>query len=61
MSKRELIDWGTGKRYARRDQRGKFQESVHVSGSLSAEPVVTPGTTQSSARAIRATTNAEVR
>jgi hypothetical protein len=28
MSKRELIDTGTDKRYVRRDEEGKFKESV---------------------------------
>jgi hypothetical protein len=38
MSKRELIDTGTDKRYVRRDKDGKFKESVDVSRSLSAPP-----------------------
>ena len=37
MSKRELIDTGTDKRYVRRDEDGKFKESVDVGRSLSAE------------------------
>lgn len=41
MSKRELIDTGTDKRYVRRDEdgkfKGKFKESVDVSRSLSAD------------------------
>lgn len=37
MSKRELIDNGTDKRYVRRDEDGKFKESVDVSRSLSAD------------------------
>jgi hypothetical protein len=37
MSKRELIDTGTDKRYVRRDKEGKFKESVEVSRSLSAD------------------------
>jgi hypothetical protein len=37
MSKRELIDTGTDKRYVRRDNEGKFKESVDVSRSLSAD------------------------
>jgi hypothetical protein len=37
MSKRELIDTGTDKRYVRRDQNGRFKESVDVSRSLSAD------------------------
>lgn len=37
MSKRELIDTGTDKRYVRRDEEGKFKESVDVSRSLSAD------------------------
>jgi hypothetical protein len=37
MTKRELIDTGTDKRYVRRDDAGKFKESVDVSRSLSAD------------------------
>lgn len=37
MTKRELIDTGTDKRYVRRDEDGKFKESVDVSRSLSAD------------------------
>jgi hypothetical protein len=37
MSKRELIDIGTDKRYARRDEDGTFKENVDVSRSLSAD------------------------
>jgi hypothetical protein len=37
MSKRELIDTGTDKRYVRRDGQGRFKESVDVSRSLSAD------------------------
>jgi hypothetical protein len=33
-SKRELIDTGTDKRYVRRDEEGKFKESVDVGRSL---------------------------
>ena len=33
MSKRELIATGTDKRYVRRDEDGKFMESVDVSRS----------------------------
>ena len=36
-SKRGLIDTGTDKRYVRRDEAGKFKESVDVSRSLSAD------------------------
>jgi hypothetical protein len=35
MSKRELIDTGTDKRYVRRDEEGKFRESDDVGRSLS--------------------------
>lgn len=35
MSKRELIDTGTDKRYVRRDDTGLFKESVDVGRSLS--------------------------
>jgi hypothetical protein len=37
MTKRELIDTGTDKRYVRRDEDGTFKESVDVSRSLSAD------------------------
>ncbi|MBX5227373.1 hypothetical protein HJC06_13160 [Rhizobium sp. NLR9b] len=37
MSKRELIDTGPDKRYVRRDDQGRFTESVEVSRSLSAD------------------------
>ena len=33
MSKRELIDTGTDKRYVRRDENGRFKESVDVGRS----------------------------
>ena len=32
---RELIDTGTDKRYVRRDEEGRFKESVDVGRSLS--------------------------
>lgn len=35
MTKRELIDTGTDKRYVRRDEKGQFKESVDVGKSLS--------------------------
>lgn len=47
--KRELIDTGTDKRYARRDEKGQFTESDDVGRSLSkdvrtkAKTVVKPG------------------
>lgn len=34
-NERELIDTGTDKRYVRRDDEGRFKESVDVSRSLS--------------------------
>jgi hypothetical protein len=37
MSKRELIDTGTDKRYVRRDEEGKFKGSTDVGRSLSAD------------------------
>ena len=37
MSKRELIDTGTDKRYVRRNKKGQFKESVGVGRSLSAD------------------------
>ena len=36
-SKRELIDTGTDKRYVRRDDEGRFKESVDVGRSLAAD------------------------
>lgn len=37
MTKREMIDTGNGKRYVRRNDKGKFKESVDVSRSLSTD------------------------
>lgn len=37
MSKRELIDTGTDKRFVRRDDEGQFKESVDVGKSLAAD------------------------
>lgn len=37
MSKRELIDTGTDKRYVRRDEDGRFKQNVDVGRSLSAD------------------------
>jgi hypothetical protein len=37
MSKRELIDTGTDKRYVRRDTKGRFKESVDISRARSAD------------------------
>jgi hypothetical protein len=34
MSKRELIDTGTDKRFVRRDEQGRFDESDDVGRSL---------------------------
>jgi hypothetical protein len=34
MSKRELIDTGSDKRYVRRDEKGRFTSSADVSKSL---------------------------
>ncbi len=34
MTKRELIDTGTDKRYVRRDKKGQFKESDDVGKSL---------------------------
>ena len=36
-STRELIDTGTDKRYVRRDDQGRFKESVDVGKSLAAD------------------------
>lgn len=37
MSKRELIDTGTDKRYVRRDEEGRFDEVVDVGKSSAAD------------------------
>jgi hypothetical protein len=37
MTKRELIDTGTDKRYVRRDKQGRFKVSTDVGRSLSAD------------------------
>lgn len=37
MTKREMIDTGSDKRYVRRDEQGQFKESVDVGRSLSAD------------------------
>jgi len=37
MSKRELIDTGSDKRFVRRDDEGRFKESVDVGRSLAAD------------------------
>ncbi len=37
MSKRELIDTGSDKRYVRRDENGRFKESADVGKSLAAD------------------------
>lgn len=37
MSKRELIDTGTDKRYVRRDEDGQFKESDDVGRSSAAD------------------------
>jgi hypothetical protein len=37
MTKRELIDTGTDKRYVRRDEKGRFKGSVDVGKSLAAD------------------------
>ncbi|MBS4005561.1 MAG: hypothetical protein KGZ91_19500 [Afipia sp.] len=34
MTKRELVDTGTDKRYVRRDEKGQFKESDDVGKSL---------------------------
>jgi hypothetical protein len=39
MSKRELIDTGTDKRYVRRDTKGRFKESDDVGRSLARDRV----------------------
>lgn len=37
MTKRELIDTGTDKRFVRRDERGRFKKSVDVGRSLATD------------------------
>ncbi|HEY0112051.1 MAG TPA: hypothetical protein VGB59_02745 [Allosphingosinicella sp.] len=37
MSQRELIDTGTDKRLVRRDEQGRFKESVDLGKSLAAD------------------------
>ncbi|KPH05868.1 hypothetical protein CO657_35520 (plasmid) [Rhizobium acidisoli] len=37
MSKREMVDTGSDKRYVRRDPKGRFSTSVDVGRSLSAD------------------------
>lgn len=37
MTKRELIDTGTDKRYVRRDEKGRFDDVVDVGKSLAAD------------------------
>ncbi|MBX5169951.1 hypothetical protein HJB84_08695 [Rhizobium sp. NZLR1b] len=37
MTKRELVDTGTDKRYVRRNEKGQFKESDDVGRSLSAD------------------------
>ncbi|ARM91836.1 hypothetical protein RHEC894_PD00331 (plasmid) [Rhizobium sp. CIAT894] len=37
MTKRELLDTSTDKRYVRRDEKGQFKESDGVGRSLSAD------------------------
>lgn len=37
MPKRELIDTGSDKRYVRRDEQGRFNESDDVGRSLAAD------------------------
>lgn len=37
MTKRELVDTGTDKRYVRRNEQGQFKESDDVGRSLSAD------------------------
>jgi hypothetical protein len=37
MPDRELINTGTDKRYVRRDEQGRFKESVDVGRSLAAD------------------------
>ena len=37
MTKRELVDTGTDKRFVRRDEEGQFQESDDVGRALAAD------------------------
>ncbi len=61
MSKRELIDTGTDKRYVRRDEDGKLKESVDVSRSLSADARHDAKNDAKSARVIKANASADRR
>ncbi len=42
MSKRELVDTGTNKRYIRRAKDGKFDKSTDIGRSLFAELQIAP-------------------
>jgi len=53
MSKRELIDTGTDKRYVRRDEKGQFKESDDVGRSLAADRRAKAKTTMKSRRGDR--------
>lgn len=53
MSKRELIDTGTDKRYVRREDQGQFKESDDVRKSLSADRRQTAKTSAKSGRGDR--------
>ena len=53
MSKRELIDTGTDKRYVRRDAKGQFKESDDVGKSLAADRRTTAKTTAKSGQGDR--------
>ena len=50
---RELIDTGTDKRYVRRDERGRFSESVDVGKSLAADRRTKAKTTSKSGQGDR--------
>ncbi len=53
MAKRELIDTGTDKRYVRRDERGRFTQSVDVGRSLSQDQKRTAKNTTTSGQGDR--------
>ena len=59
MSKRELIDTGTDKRYVRRDEKGQFKESDDVGKSLAQDVRKSAKTKVKSGQGDKATRNAE--
>jgi hypothetical protein len=57
MTRRELIDTRKDKRYVRRDEQGRFEDSVEVGRSLAADRRSTPRPRPSLAKATRVTTD----